>query len=202
MPATTPAVCTIGLAWHGPFSLGAGTGNTVWCAPESDRCGLYLWAIPTTRGLLIHRVVTSDRPFWRRLHDELEAYSRGEYPIHRATSLAKGRRDPLHRGEFGSAECRALQQQHFRNRLPKLKSEMQRTLALLALYLAPLDTDPRIGQRIQAAIANRVRSAGNRASALLETRGPPGDRLPEEVPIQVVSCGCGSVVGMPGEFEA
>lgn len=202
MPATDPAVRTISLSWQGPFSLRAGTPNTVWCASVSDRCGLYLWAIPTPRGLLLHRVGTTERPFWRRLHEELEAFGRGEYPVHRADSLAQGRRNPLHRGLFGTAECRLRQQQHFRNRMPKLQQEMQRTLSLLAVFLSPFDADRRIGQRIQAAIISRVRSAGGRASTLLETRGAPGDRMPGEEPLTVLSCIGAMVVGLPGEFEA
>ncbi len=202
MPATSSAVETISLTWHGPYSLGAGAAHPVWTAPVSGRGGVYLWAIPTSRGLLAHRVGTTERPFWRRFYQELEAVGRGEQPIHRASSLAEGRRDPLHRGLIGDANRRALEQQHFQNRLPRLEHEIRRMLSLVAVFLGPLEADSRVTERIQAAIVTRLRSAGPVASALLEARGAPGDRLPEELAMVVVSSRRPMVVGLPREFEA
>jgi hypothetical protein len=137
-----------------------------------------------------------------RLYEELGAFGRGEYPIHRASALAAGRRHPLHRGLYGNAERRALEQQHFRNRLAKLEAEIRGTLSLVAVFLGPVEADSRVTQRIQAAIVTRIRSAGPVASAVLEARGAPGDRLPAERPVRVVSERGPMIVGLPGEFEA
>lgn len=202
MSTSNAGLPTILLSWHGPFTLRAGAPNSVWIGPLSARSGIYLWTVPVSGRFLIHWVGATGQPFWRRQHEHVEAFARGEYPIHRAMSLAAGRRDPIHRGLFGDPRQWAVRQQQFRNRKPKLEPELQRTLSLLAVFLAPLDAEPRVRQRIQTAIVNRVRRAGSLAAAVLETRGAPGDRLPAELPVRVTSRSRAWVLGVDGEFEA
>lgn len=185
---------TISLAWKGPFSFRVDAPASVFVGPVPASSGVYAWAVPTPRGLLLQRVGGTGKPFWQRHYEHLEAYSRGEYPIHRATSLAAGRRDPLYRGQLANR-----QDSSFQMRRLKLEADLRGTLSLLVIFLAPLDAGIRTRQRIEAGIIRRLRATGSLHSALLERH-----RLtvphPADPPIYVRSIVERSVPGLAGEF--
>ena len=198
---STTAVPTLTMTWHGPFSFEPGAPNTLWVGPISDCCGIYLWTVPVGCGHLVHRVGGTGRPFWQAHHHHLEAYRRGEYPIHRAASLAAGRRDPLHRGLNSDREPRERQQARFINQAPRLQAELRATLSLLAAFLAPMESDCRHRQRIEAALIAGLLKAGPEASALLDTRRVPRARSSAEIPIIVRAQAPANVLGLTPEFE-
>jgi hypothetical protein len=188
---------TIFLAWKGPYSFRVDAPDSVFVCPLSAASGVYAWAVPTPRGLLPLRIGGTGKPFWQRHYEHLEAYRRGQYPIHRAASLAAGRRDPLYRGQLANRRDSAFQM-----RRRKLEPDLRATLSLLAIFLAPLDVGIRIRQRVESGILRRLQSRGQPESALLERhRVPyPPPRLHEPA-IRVRSEVVPRVHGLAGEFE-
>jgi hypothetical protein len=197
----TPA-STVMVTWYGPFSLHSGASNSIWTGPVSGQCGIYLWAVPAPCGLLAYRIGETGKPFWLRHHEHFQAFGRGEHVIHRASSLAAGRRDPLHRPLAGTAGQRARQRHRFLNQKPRLEAELRATLAMVSAFLAPLDAGLRVRRRIEAELVTRLRAAGPAASALLEFRRGLCQRLESEQPIVVRSRAKATVLGLAAEFEA
>ena len=187
---------TIALVWQGPFSFGAAGPDSVFVGPASSASGVYVWAVPTAEGFLIQRVGGTGKPFWRRHYEHLEAFHRGEYPIHRAASLAAGRRDPLYRGQL----ARRLDSAFPMRRL-KLQAQLQGTLSLLAIFLAPLHAGLRVRQRIEAGILQRLRAGGHHQSVLLDRHRLNFLPHPAEPALRVESVVEQCVHGLAGDFE-
>jgi hypothetical protein len=193
---------SIALEWRGPFSFRPDAQNSVFVGQVSSAAGMYLWAVPTPAGLLIQRVGGTEKPFWMRHHEHLQAFERGEYPIHRVASLAAGRRDPLFPGLRGDQRRRELLTSRFHNQRPKLQAHIEGTLSLLAIFLAPLNAGVRVRRRLEDAIIRRVQAGGREASALLEQKRPMGHLHAAEAALSVRSVTDGTLRGLAGEFEA
>jgi hypothetical protein len=187
---------TIILAWKGPFSFRVDAPDSVFVCPATAASGVYAWAVPTPRGLLLQRVGGTGKPFWRRHYEHLEAYRRGQYPIHRAASLAAGRRDPLYHGQLANRRDSSFQMRRL-----KLEAELQGTLSLLAIFLAPLDAGIRTRRRIEAGIIRRLQARGQTASALLDRHQVVCPPHPHEPAIRVRSEADPGVFGLEGEFQ-
>lgn len=141
-------------------------------------------AVPTAAGYLVHRVGETAVPYWQRQHEHLQAYSRGEYPIYHAASLAAGRLNPIHRVVRGQNARMRMSwfAPSFHNKRKKLEAQVQATLALVAVFLAPLRAGVRLRRRIGSANTRWLRTAGRPESAVLETLGAPYRPLPAEPP--------------------
>jgi hypothetical protein len=187
---------TIILAWKGPYSFRVDAPDSVFVCPVSAASGVYAWVVPTPRGLLPLRIGGTGKPFWHRHYEHLESYSRGEYPIHRAASLAAGRRDPLYRGQLANRQDSAFQMRRL-----KLQADLDASLSLLAIFLAPLDVGIRIRQRVEAGIIRRLQARGQPESALLERHRLPCPPRLHEPAIRVRSEVEPRVPGLVGEFE-
>jgi hypothetical protein len=190
------------LEWLGPFSFRADAENSVFVGGASAASGMYLWTVPTPKGFLIQRIGGTEKPFWMRHHQHLEAFKDGAYPIHRAASLAAGRRDPVYPGLYGDKRSRDLLRSRFHNSWPKLRRELAGTLSLLAIFLAPLDCGRRVRQRIQTALHLRLRALGGQESRFLDKPAGRWLRFPTEGPIVVRSVNDGRVRGLSGDDEA
>lgn len=183
------------LQWRGPFSFRPDDPASVFLSPLTDAAGLYLWAIPTPVGYLVQRVGGTAKPIWHRHYEHLMAYRRGVYPIHRAASLAAGRRDPIYRGQLANRRDSA-----FEMRRRKFEPELEATLALLAIFIAPLEGGLQLRQRLEAAILRRLADAGRPYTALLEHHRVP--KVPvSDGPLRVRSVMEEPVAVVAGEFE-
>jgi len=183
------------IRWMGPLSFRPDDATSIFTSPAAASAGLYLWAIPTPDGYLVQRVGGTPKPFWLCHYELLEAFRRGAYPIHRAASLAAGRRDPLYRGQLAGRRDSA-----FEVRRRKLEPELNATLALLAIFLAPLDAGRQLRQRLEAGILRRLESAGRPYTALLERHRIPA-AVTSATPVQVRSLMEHPVALVEGEYE-
>jgi hypothetical protein len=183
------------LQWRGPFSFRPDDPASVFRSPLTDTAGLYLWAIPTSVGYLVQRVGGTAKPFWHRHYEYLIAYRRGEYPIHRAASLAAGRRDPIYRGQLANRRDSAFEMSR-----RKFEPELKATLALLAIFIAPLEGGLQLRQRLEAAILRRLAAAGRPYTALLEYHRLPAVPVTDG-PLRVRSVMEETVNLVEGEFE-
>lgn len=190
------------LTWHGPFTFRAGPRHSVFVGDVASATGLYLWAVPTPQGFLVHRVGGTAKPFWIRQHEHLQAFHRGEYPIHRVAALAAGRRHPVHHGVRGHRGCPGLLESRFHQKQAALAADLEGTLSLLTIFLAPLGAGLRVRRRIETAIILRLRAAGRQESAFLDRANAMCHRLATEPRLRVSSVTHEKVRGLAGEFEA
>jgi hypothetical protein len=194
------AATTVVLEWRGPYSFRSDDRNSVFVGSDSAAPGLYLWTVPTQTGFLIHRVGATPKPFWQCHVEHLEAFERGANPIYRASSLATGRRNLLYPGQVGDKNQREMLRARFLNSRPKLQKELDDTLGLLAIFLAPETSERRVLQRTQTVLQARLVDIGGQVSAFLERPLGSSVRTPEEAPIRVRSVAGGKIRGVEGEF--
>jgi hypothetical protein len=132
----------------------------------------------------------------------LRAYERGAYSIHRATSLAQGRRDPIYTGFLWSRKRRSALEPWFLEHLADLMGELTQTFKVFALFLAPLHAQQRLRRRVETAIVRLLLAHGGPEAAFLDDDLSTWDRLPEERPVSVSSTAAGVLRGLPVTFEA
>lgn len=117
--------------------------------------GIYIWTVPFGKNELIHYVGMTKRQFKVRIMEHFKGYLSGEYGIHDPKELQKGKSVLIWKGLWRGANIEDFIKQH--NVLfPKLLSQIK----LYKIYVAPLDCDIRLIERMEAAISNYLRNQG------------------------------------------
>jgi len=114
--------------------------------------GIYIWTIPFGKNELIHYVGMTSREFKKRMMEHLKGYLSGEYGIDDLKELQKGKNIRVWDGLWRGADIEDFIGQHD-ILFPKLLSQIK----LYKIYVAPLNCEIRLIERIEAAMANYLR---------------------------------------------
>ena len=119
------------------------------------KSGVYIWTVPFKNKELIHYVGMTTRAFRQRMKEHLKEYLSGEYGINDPVELQRGRRMRVWDGLYRGANIEDFIKKH-----DQFFSKLVSILNIYKIYVAQLDYEARLLERIEAAIAENLFKQG------------------------------------------
>lgn len=196
---------TVELLWCGPFTWPGVPHHSRLQNLETfegaERCGVYLWTVEYSAGLLIYAAGITRRSFRERFHEHTHAYRTGVYTVFDAASLMQGKREEIWPGFWFRQRTVELKQE-YQARKPEISGAAMRLLSAYRILVAHVEPTPRVLERIEAAIMNALYHAGGVIAEIPDRGMALSPRWNNEAPILVRSVSAQLIYGLPSEFEA
>lgn len=139
----------------GPLSWSGGTGiPSIFEAEIGKRFGLYLWTVPLDAGELVYYVGETGRSFAQRMLEHFKEHASGGYHIYEPQEFSRGRKVALWYGLYGPDREKSLLE--FIHRYRQLAPAIADLTELYRFYVAPLQCEKRVRERIEAALAKHL----------------------------------------------
>lgn len=144
------------ICFSGPYSWhGAPDAPCLFEMPIRKRFGIYLFTVPQPEGALIYYVGETGRSFGIRFLEHFQEHFSGCYHLYEPTSFSKGsKEDCLWRGKYDKSFKFSIAS--FIERITELTPAIIELGKLYRFFLASIDGDRRLRQRIEAAIARHL----------------------------------------------
>lgn len=139
--------------WYGPFEWYG--ENSIFSHPLGEEGGIYLFTAPFEGKHLIYYVGETGRSFIQRFLEHTQAYLSGLSRVYEPTEFVKGKKVFAWEGMWNTY-TRPKRMVEFLNRHVKLSPIILRFLQCMRVFIAPLNEDKRIIERIEAAIHHRL----------------------------------------------
>jgi len=138
--------------FSGPFSWpGTQSAPPISQAEMGRRCGVYLWTVRLDEGELIYYIGETGRSFREGMCEHFREHMSGGYHLYEPDAFRQGRKNLLWPGRFGPTGERSLGR--LLNRFPDLAPVMAALAEIYRFYVAPMNHDRRLRERIEAALA-------------------------------------------------
>jgi len=144
------------IIWHGPYTLYGAESNSVLTTPLSKRKGIYLWTVPIEDKYLTYYVGETGRSFATRFVEHTRDVLYGLYRVYDPNKFAQGSKILIWEGMWKPERRSSHTMLEFLNRYLELSPLFYQFLGQLRFFLAPVDAEKRIRQRIEAAIAKKL----------------------------------------------
>ena len=154
--------------FSGPYSWLGDDHPSVFEAPLGQARGLYIWSINVENTDVIYYVGLTTRPFAERFLEHFKEHASGGYHLHDPREFTAGRKVQLWPGRFG-AERQSVQA--FIRRYEELAPAIAALSRLYRFHLAPLTSDPRSLERIEAGLANHPYASGDVVVGMFQDTG-------------------------------
>lgn len=142
------------MRWYGPYKWYGPKDRALFSSPEVKKAGIYLWTIPFKKQYLVYYVGETGRSFAARFTEHTRDYLYGLYRIYDPHHFTQGKKTLLWEGMWKSSICDRMGE--FLNRYSELSPLVYKLMGAFRIFLAPLDVEDRIRQRIEAALAKRL----------------------------------------------
>jgi len=148
------------IEFGGPFQwLDPTNPDYLFNASVASKSGLYFWSVMTQEVELVYYVGETGRSFAKRHEEHLLAYIGGLYRFYDAVALRRGDKYLLWPGMWqGERIARA---EKYIADLPTLAPQLGAFLRVLRLYVAPIETEPRVRKRVEAGLADAFYRLGD-----------------------------------------
>jgi len=147
------------MQWYGPYRWYGTEDSSFFTQPIAKKSGIYLWAIPFNNRYLTYYIGETGRSFAERTIEHTRNYLHGLYRVYDPNQFAQGKKKLVWRGMWKPGTKGPHVMLDFLSRYPKLSSVIYEFLGQLRIFLAPIEVEKRIRERIEAAIANSLLSA-------------------------------------------
>lgn len=142
------------LTWQGPYRWYVKERDVFSDMPEAKQPGIYLWTVSIEKENFVYYVGETHNWFAERFSEHARGYFSGLYRVYDAEQFAQGKRflvwgGTLHLGTKGREE-------EFLQMFSELEPRIYELLNLFKIFIAPLDVEDHIRQRIEAAIAGKL----------------------------------------------
>lgn len=137
--------------WTGPYSWpGFENENNLPSLPKQP--GLYLQTFEYENGYLIYAAGLTRRAVSQRMREHTRKYRTGDYNVLSINALQRGVRREVWHGWGWTAQKRA----EFSRREAEIAGATNKQLSAFRLFAADIGTQPRILERLEAAIMNAL----------------------------------------------
>jgi hypothetical protein len=188
------------IEFQGPLLWAKSSGDaSIYYSEVSKQHGVYLWTVPTPNGYLVYYVGETGVNFRTRMRDHYKEQLSGMYHIYDPEQFCLGRKCELWRGIYGKGGIR--DHNKFLEILPEIAPVLVRFINIFHFYVAPMQCDRRIRERLEAALANHLYEQPGVIGAFQEKNIRYNLRRSNEDPIKV-KIACPQVVqGIPTELN-
>ena len=188
------------LQFSGPFILCGNDGILLFKEEISQRAGIYLWSVNIDAEFLVDYVGETGQSFSQRMKDHMIQCLGGNYRICEPLLFSQGKRELIWNG---------LWQKEVRDCIPdfvdnyiELAPKIKEYLELLRVFVAPIETTPRIRRRIEGAMAFSLREQPSPVGTFIGDAIRYSRRSVDEEPIEVsISCSH-RILGLNAELSA
>jgi len=193
-PVTQYEIELIGpLRWYG----GDRSQNIFEC-PDSQKPGIYIWAIPYNQSHLVYYVGETGRSFAERFEEHIKEYLSGLYRIYDPGEFAQGRKRLIWEGMWkAGTEHRTGE---FLSRYGELAPQIHRFLGVFRIFLGPFQGEKRLRERIEAALAKSLQRQEGIGGQFQDADIRYAPRREGEEPIMVNLRCSASIIGLPEEL--
>jgi len=191
---------TVCASFYGPYPLWSEERDILLDCPCAKQGGIYLWTVKTHDGQYrISYIGQTTRSFYDRTKEHLINQLGGLYNIYDAGDLRQGNLTVLWGGLWGRGRQDKLPE--YQRQFLDLAPHVTASLKVQHLFVAPLDIEKRLLNRIEGAIASTIRECAE-ASSLLPSGVRYRTRNNAEDPIKVLIEFLHPIQGLPAEMEA
>lgn len=188
------------LNFEGPFGLMRNSKSFLFDQAKAKEPGIYLWTVPYCRGgYLVSYIGETSASFGQRLKDHLVQTVGGNYRICDPDSLTRGEPEVLWNGLWRKGTRNKFHE--YIERLEELAPVIRKLLQIEAIFVAPLQCETRLRQRIEGAIANFIRSQPAPVPSVLPSDIRYYQRKADEPPVTVTILCNSQVIGLPQELQ-
>lgn len=139
----------------GPFSwLGHEETKSIFEALEGKLSGIYLWTVKIEEGELVYYVGKTNRTFSQRLLEHFKEHLAGFYHINSPTEFTKGEKISLWNGMY--LRYKRPSPAELAEKYPAISDQIIELAKIYRFYIAPLELDRRILERIESAFAKHL----------------------------------------------
>jgi hypothetical protein len=181
------------LRWYG----GDRSENVFEC-PDSQKPGIYIWAIPYNQSYLVYYVGETGRSFAERFGEHTKEYVSGLYRIYDPGEFAQGRKRLIWEGMWKPGTQHRTGE--FLIRYEELAPQIHRFLGVFRIFLGPFEGEMRLRERIEAAIAQSLQRQEGKGDQFQDTEIRYAPRREGEVPIMIKLRCSASIFGLPEEL--
>jgi hypothetical protein len=178
----------------------SGEGQSVLDPAIGAAAGVYAFAFDAPDGFVVYVVGETARSFAVRLREHTTAYLAGTYTLIDPDAAAAGQRVELWRGLWFMRDAW--------KRLPELLArgdrhfaEVERVLRAYRVFLLPIEGNKRLGERIEATLAEALYSDRNPYAAIPDRGMALRPRRRGETPITLRLKSQCRLVGVPSELN-
>lgn len=172
------------LRFHGPFKLCGHEGRILFDEEKAKLAGIYLWTVRFRDGFLINYVGETGVSFYKRMKEHAIQCMGGNYRICDPEWLRKGEKRILWNGMWRKGTRNLMQV--FADKYVELAPVIKEYLETLDIFIAPIQTNKRIRQRIEGAIAFSLREQPPPIGPFMSEDVRYFCRKEKEMPIQVM----------------
>jgi hypothetical protein len=144
------------LKWCGPYSFIESEGENVFTCSLAEKKGVYLFTIPFEGKYLVYYVGETGASFANRLLQHVQSYLNGFYRIFDPEEFAKGKKVLLWGGMWKTDRREPKLICDFINEQAELAPKIIKFIGQFRIFLAPIDENKRIIERIESEIARSL----------------------------------------------
>jgi hypothetical protein len=163
--------------------------------------GVYLFSIEHHGGFLVY-CAGHTQQFWKRFRQHDRLYRNGTYSIFDHDEFAAGRRVVVWPGFWMKKSRPRELSEDFVNRGDEIRAATERWLDGYRVFVARVDAEKRIKQRLEAGLMSAFMNADPPACDMPDKGMSLSSRWPWESPIRVKNISTERILGLPPEMEA
>lgn len=139
----------------GPFSwLGHDGTKSIFNSIEGRSSGIYLWTVKIEEGELVYYVGKTNRSFSQRMREHLKEHFAGFYHVNSPTEFKEGKKISLWDGMY--LRYKTPDPVNFVEKYPTISSQIVDLAKIYRFFIAPLEVEGRILERIECAFARHL----------------------------------------------
>jgi hypothetical protein len=146
----------LSVRWYGPYSFVKSEDQNIFTCLMGEKKGVYLFTIPFEGKYLVYYVGETGDSFANRLLQHVQSYLNGFYRIFDPEEFVKGRKVLLWGGMWKTDRREPKLISDFIDRQTELAPKILLQLKRFRIFLAPIDEDKRIIERVEAEIARSL----------------------------------------------
>jgi hypothetical protein len=146
----------LSVEWFGPYRFVGHEADNVFTCSMGKKKGVYLFTIPFEGKYLVYYVGETGDSFANRLLQHVQSYLNGFYRIFDPEEFAAGRKVLLWGGMWKTDRREPKLICDFIDRQAELAPKIIMFLKQFRIFLAPIDEDKRIIERVEAEIARSL----------------------------------------------
>ena len=143
----------IDLNFIGPYSWINNIGlSCIFTAEECKKSGIYLWTVKTSIGELVYYVGETGRNFSIRMYEHFQEHMSGGYHLYNPEQFIRGNRDCIWPGRYERERKTTVTE--FMESYSKFNKTIEELVKIYHFFIAPIQVEKRIRERIESGIAN------------------------------------------------
>jgi hypothetical protein len=186
--------------WYGPYRFVEREEENVFTSLMGEKKGIYLFTVPFEGKYLVYYVGETGASFAIRLLQHVQSYLDGFYRVFDPEEFARGRKVLLWGGMWKTDRREPKLICDFINGHVELAPKILKFIEQFRIFLAPIEGDKRVRERLEAEIAKSLNQQGHLISSFQDKDVRYRPTRPTEQQFKVVMTFPKSIMGLSDEL--